>query len=54
MRAKHAEKRENLKNIEKLKKRVKEKGGADDMGDAEFDKIMKGNSGAPGSKKKVL
>jgi len=44
MRAKHTEKRENMKNIEKLKKRVKETGSrGDDMADAEFDKIMKPN-----------
>ena len=39
MRTKHAEKKENLKNIEKLKKRVSQKGG-DQMDDKEFDRIM--------------
>ncbi len=39
MRAKHTEKRENLKNIEKLKKRIGEKGG-EQLADDEFDKIM--------------
>lgn len=55
MRAKHTEKRENMKNIEKLKKRVKETGSrGDDMADAEFDKIMKPNQVNSGSKKNVL
>ena len=40
MKAKHAEKRENLEQIQKLKKRVKERG--DDMEEADYDKIMKG------------
>lgn len=39
MRSKHLEKRENLKNIEKLKKRISQKGG-EQIGDDEFDKIM--------------
>jgi DNA repair protein RadC len=44
MRAKHSEKKENLKNIEKLKKRISDKGG-EQLADDEFDKIMlnKGN-----------
>ena len=44
MKAKHTEKRENLEQISKLKKRIKERG--DDMEDADFDKIMLGNKGA--------
>ena len=44
MKAKHAEKRQNLEQIQKLKKRVQEKG--DDIDQKEFDKIMRGpNSG---------
>ena len=43
MKAKHTEKRENLEQISKLKKRIKERG--DDMEDADFDKIMLGNKG---------
>lgn len=55
MRAKHAEKRENMKNIEQLKKRVQEKGSrGDDMADSEFDSIMKTGKGVVGGKKKVL
>jgi len=42
MRAKHAEKRENMKNIEKLKKKIHSKGG-ENLGDEEFDKIMSNN-----------
>ena len=49
MKAKHAEKRENLEQIQKLKKRVKEKG--DDMDEADFDKIMKGQPGRGGKKR---
>jgi len=41
MRAKHSEKKENLKNIEKLKKRISQKGG-EQLADTEFDKIMGG------------
>ena len=44
MRAKHSEKRENLKNIEKLKKRVQEKGADGEIADAEFDSIMMGGN----------
>ena len=40
MKAKHAEKRENLEQIQRLKKRVQERG--DDMDEADYDKIMKG------------
>ena len=40
MKAKHTEKRENLEQISKLKKRIRERG--DDMGDEDFDKIMLG------------
>jgi len=52
MRSKHAEKKESMKNIEKLKKRVQEKSaGNEEIADAEFDKIMsKGGS----TTKKVL
>jgi hypothetical protein len=39
MRSKHNEKKENLKNIEKLKKRIAQKGG-EKLEDDEFDKIM--------------
>jgi len=39
MRAKHSEKRENMKNIEKLKKKIQQKGG-DQLADSEFDNIM--------------
>jgi rRNA-processing protein EBP2 len=39
MRAKHSEKRENMKNIEKLKKKIQQKGG-DQLADNEFDNIM--------------
>lgn len=39
MRAKHSEKRENLKNVEKLKKKIQEKGG-DQLADKDFDHIM--------------
>jgi len=49
MRSKHQEKAENLKNIEKLKKRVKQKGG-DALADEEFDRIM--NSKGEQTKKK--
>jgi len=42
MKAKHAEKRENLDNINELKKRIKERG--DDMADEDFDRLMKGNN----------
>lgn len=41
MRSKHNEKKENLKNIEKLKKRIASKGG-EQLDDDEFDKIMLG------------
>ena len=44
MRASHQEKSQNLKNIEKLKKRVKMSGG-DPMADDEFDKIMNAKEG---------
>ena len=37
--AKHQEKRDNLDQISQLKKRIREKG--DDMGDDDFDKVMK-------------
>lgn len=43
MRAKHAEKRENMKNIDKLKKKIAQKGG-EQLGDEEFDKIMANKS----------
>ena len=53
MKAKHAEKRQNLEQIQKLKKRVKEKG--DDLDKDEFDKIMRGpNSGQRKSKQSVI
>lgn len=48
MKAKHQEKRENLEQIQKLKKRVQEKG--DNMNDMDFDKIM--GKGQPGKGKK--
>ena len=52
MKAKHAEKRQNLEQIQKLKKRVKEKG---DVDNEEFEKIMKGpNSGKRKSKQSVI
>lgn len=41
MRLKHSEKKENLKNIEKLKKKIASKGG-EQLEDEEFDKIMLG------------
>lgn len=41
MRSKHSEKKQNLKNIEKLKKTISQRGG-EQLGDAEFDKIMSG------------
>jgi len=51
MRSKHDQKNENIKNIEKLKKRVKQNGG-DSLGDDEFDKIMnKKDMGGKGKKK---
>ena len=40
MKAKHSEKRENLNQIDLLKKRIKERG--DDMADDDFDKVMSG------------
>jgi rRNA-processing protein EBP2 len=47
MRTKHAEKKDNMKNIEKLKKRVQEKGaGNEEIADAEFDKIMSTKGGS--------
>ena len=53
MKAKHAEKRENLDQIQKLKKRVQERG--DDMDDADYDKIMKpGGRGGKGKKQNVI
>ena len=52
MKAKHAEKRQNLEQIQKLKKRVKEKG---DVDNEEFEKIMKGpHSGKRKSKQSVI
>ena len=52
MKAKHAEKRQNLEQIQKLKKRVKEKG---DVDQEEFEKIMKGpDSGKRKSKQSVI
>ena len=38
MKAKHAEKRDNLEQIKQLKQRIRERG--DDMADADFDKFM--------------
>ena len=53
MKAKHAEKRQNLEQIQKLKKRVQEKG--DDIDQKEFDKIMRGpSSGQRKSKQSVI
>lgn len=52
MKAKHQEKRENMEQIQKLKKRVKERG--DDMEEADFDKIMKGQKGHGGKKKQSV
>ena len=49
MKAKHAEKRENLEQIQRLKKRVQERG--DDMDEADYDKIMKGQPGRGGKKR---
>lgn len=51
MRTKHVQKNDNLKAIEKLKKRVKANGG-DALADDEFDKIMNvKNPGGTGQKK---
>jgi rRNA-processing protein EBP2 len=50
MRSKHVQKNENIKNIEKLKKRVKQNGG-DTLGDDEFDKIMNKKDQGKGKKK---
>ena len=43
MKAKHQEKRDNQDQIKELKKKIREKG--DDMGDADFDKVMGPNKG---------
>ena len=48
MKSKHAEKRENMNSINDLKKRIQERG--DDMADADFDKLMKGNPQKKGKK----
>ena len=48
MKAKHQEKRDNLQQIQKLKKRVSERG--DDMDDKDFDRIM--GKGKQGPRKK--
>ena len=57
MRSKHTEKKENLKNIEKLKKKIASKVG-EQLEDVEFDKIMLGkgqkNSGRTPRSKGVL
>lgn len=51
MKAKHSEKRENMEQINQLKRKIKEKG--DDMEDADFDRVMKGKR-APAKSPKVL
>ena len=51
MRQKHQEKKENLENINKLKKRIVEKGG--DLEDDDFDKIMHGKKD-PSKKRKIF
>lgn len=49
MKAKHAEKRDNLDQIKQFKQRIREKG--DDNADADFDKIMmKGKGPSTGSR----
>ena len=52
MKAKHQEKRENLERIQKLKKRVHERG--DDMDDADFDRIMGKGKQGPRRTKSVI
>lgn len=46
MKAKHAEKRENLEQINQLKQKIRERG--DDLADDDFDKVMGGAK--PGAK----
>ena len=42
MKAKHAEKRDNMEQINQLKKRIREKG--DDMADEDFERVLSGKA----------
>lgn len=48
MKAKHTEKRDNMEQISKLKRRIRERG--DDMDNGDFDKIMMGKKGGAGKR----
>ena len=48
MKAKHAEKRDNMSKINELKQKIREKG--DDMADDDFDKVMGGQKRPAGRK----
>jgi len=48
MKSKHAEKRDNMEQLSKLKQKIREKG--DDMGDADFDKFLTNPGNAKGGR----